>query len=30
MEWAGFEAGFRTLEVLPLQTQTWRFYRLIP
>ena len=22
------EAGFRTVEVLPLQTQTWRFYRL--
>lgn len=24
------EAGFRSIEVLPLQTQTWRFYRLIP
>ena len=24
------EAGFRNVEVLPLQTQTWRFYRLIP
>jgi len=24
------EAGFRGLEVLPLQTATWRFYRLTP
>jgi 2-polyprenyl-3-methyl-5-hydroxy-6-metoxy-1,4-benzoquinol methylase len=24
------EAGFRSVETLPLQTQTWRFYRLIP
>jgi len=24
------EAGFRSLEVLPLQTATWRFYRLTP
>jgi 2-polyprenyl-3-methyl-5-hydroxy-6-metoxy-1,4-benzoquinol methylase len=24
------EAGFRSVEVLPLQTQSWRFYRLIP
>ena len=24
------EAGFRTVEVLPLQTGTWRFYRLVP
>ena len=24
------EAGFRSVEVLPLQTRTWRFYRLIP
>ena len=24
------EAGFRTVEVLPLRTPTWRFYRLIP
>ncbi len=24
------EAGFRSVEVLPLQTQAWRFYRLIP
>ena len=22
------EAGFRNLEVLPLETDTWRFYRL--
>ena len=24
------EAGFGSVEVLPLQTETWRFYRLIP
>jgi ubiquinone/menaquinone biosynthesis C-methylase UbiE len=24
------EAGFHSVEVLPLQTDTWRFYRLIP
>jgi 2-polyprenyl-3-methyl-5-hydroxy-6-metoxy-1,4-benzoquinol methylase len=24
------EAGFTSMEVLPLETQTWRFYRLIP
>ena len=24
------EAGFRSVEVLPLHTETWRFYRLIP
>jgi hypothetical protein len=24
------EAGFRSVEVLPLETQTWRFYRLTP
>ncbi len=24
------EAGFAGIEVLPLETQTWRFYRLIP
>jgi hypothetical protein len=24
------EAGFRRMEVLPIQTQTWRFYQLIP
>jgi 2-polyprenyl-3-methyl-5-hydroxy-6-metoxy-1,4-benzoquinol methylase len=24
------EAGFRSLEVLPLQTEDWRFYRLVP
>jgi len=22
------EAGFRTVEVLPIETETWRFYRL--
>jgi len=24
------EAGFRSVEVLPLETETWRFYRLTP
>ena len=24
------EAGFSRMEVLPLQTETWRFYRLLP
>ena len=24
------EAGFRSVEVLPLQTENWRFYRLVP
>jgi 2-polyprenyl-3-methyl-5-hydroxy-6-metoxy-1,4-benzoquinol methylase len=24
------EAGFRSMEVLPLETETWRFYRLTP
>ena len=24
------QAGFRSVEVLPLQTETWRFYRLTP
>ncbi len=24
------EVGFRAVEILPLQTETWRFYRLIP
>jgi len=24
------QAGFRGVEVLPLQTETWRFYRLTP
>jgi 2-polyprenyl-3-methyl-5-hydroxy-6-metoxy-1,4-benzoquinol methylase len=24
------EAGFRSMDVLPIQTQTWRFYRLVP
>ena len=24
------EAGFRSVDVLPLQTETWRFYRLTP
>jgi 2-polyprenyl-3-methyl-5-hydroxy-6-metoxy-1,4-benzoquinol methylase len=24
------EAGFRSIEVLPLETETWRFYRLTP
>jgi len=23
-------AGFRSMEVLPLETETWRFYRLTP
>ena len=23
-------AGFRSVEVLPLQTETWRFYRITP
>jgi hypothetical protein len=24
------EAGFASVEVLPLETETWRFYRLMP
>jgi hypothetical protein len=24
------EAGFRAVEVLPIETATWRFYRLHP
>jgi hypothetical protein len=24
------EAGFRTVEVLPIETDYWRFYRLVP
>ena len=24
------EAGFRSVEILPLRTQAWQFYRLIP
>ena len=24
------EAGFASVEVLPLETETWRFYRLTP
>jgi len=24
------QAGFRDVEVLPLETATWRFYRLTP
>ena len=24
------EAGFRSVDVLPLEKETWRFYRLTP
>jgi hypothetical protein len=24
------QAGFRTVDVLPIETPTWRFYRLLP
>jgi hypothetical protein len=30
LRWYALEAGFRDVHVLPIETEYWRFYRLVP